>query len=213
MENTTRARRKPRRFLRYGLRALLLLVAAAAIALGYGTHRLRARKAAVVAIQEAGGTMGFRRMGPEWLRSVVDDELAFRDPGRVTLSRGTPRLECDDAKLQSLSFALVEFGRLEVLDARSASITDASTQVFSQLGALSHLRLSDTGIGDASIERIRDLPRLEYLWLDRTKVTDACIDDLCRLTTLKDLTIRETAITAEGAAELQKRLPACKVSR
>lgn len=156
MENMTNVKQRPRRFLRYGLRALLLLIAVAAIALAYGTHRLRARKAAVVAIQEAGGTMGFRRTGPEWLRSLVDDELAFRDPARVTLGPGSsPGLECDDA---TLSFALVEFGRLEVLDARGASITDASTSEFPQLVNLGHLRLEGTGVGDVTMQRIRDWP-------------------------------------------------------
>jgi Leucine-rich repeat (LRR) protein len=206
-----------RRWLRFGLRLLFLLTFVVAAVLGVTMKRLRDRKAAILAVKSAGGTMGVQISGPQWLQTLIGDEHTFWDPLRVSLGpiarqAGQEPPALDDALLARLRPSLKDFDHLEVLDIRGSTITDQSAPLLSTMGTLTHLRLSQTQITDQTIHEISRLGSLESLELYDTAVTDASLDDLFRLTNLTYLDVRRTRITPAAAAQLQERLPRCKIS-
>lgn len=68
-------------------------------------------------------------------------------------------------------------------------------------------------VTDAGVAALRGSTRIEELDLTDAKVTDAAVKDLATLTGAKKLMLSGTQITNSGAAELQRRLPDCKISR
>ena len=55
------------------------------------------------------------------------------------------------------------------------------------------------------------MKQLEFLHLGSTQVTDAGRAQLAGLSALKDLRVTRTAVTVEGAAALQQKLPDTKI--
>jgi hypothetical protein len=217
MRDRLPALRPPGRWLRFSLRTLFLLTLVFAVVLGVQMKRLRDRKAAVVAIQAAGGTMGVRYTGPKWLRGLINDEQCFWDPVRVSLGpiaqqRGKDEPRLDDASLARLGGVLKSFGRLEILDIRKSAITDHSAELLGALTGIRHLRLSDTQITNRTMRHVGRLGQLESLELYGTAITDECVDDLCQLEHLTNLDIRRTGITSGGLSRLQDQRPRCKIA-
>jgi len=210
--DTTLDHRSKSRWFRFGTRTLFLAITAVAVILGVTLKRLHGRKAAINAIQDVGGTMGYAVSGPEWLRKTIRDDECFYDPQRVSLgpiAKDNPDL--DDKVFASVSDVLTGFRSLLVLDVRRSAITDESAHLLGQLLSVTHLRLSGTRVSDTTIREIRKLPNLQYLWLAQTEVTDQCVDDLCQLSTLTDLDIRDTHISETGVAALKQRLQTCTI--
>lgn len=157
-----------RRWLRYSLRTLLVLVTIACAAFGWLGWKARAKqeeREAVKAIQELGGTvfydyeyengMVWRRKppGPAWLRNLFGDDF-YTNVAAVHYSGNGSDTE--------LSYVL----------------------------AFNHLRelhLERTGVTDAGLIQLRELTKLKVLGLDNTKVTDAGVLELQKL--LPNLTI------------------------
>src|SRR5262245_52718322 len=117
------------RWLRFSLRTLFLLTLLVAVGLGVQMKRLRDRKAAVHAIEAAGGTMGFAYLGPDWLRNLIKDDKCFWDPIGLTLGpharqAGQEEPTLDDARLARLSPFLEQFNHLDALNISRTTITD-----------------------------------------------------------------------------------------
>jgi Leucine-rich repeat (LRR) protein len=210
-------RPRNRNWLRFSLRMLFLLTLTVAVALGVMMKRLRDRKAAVAAIEAAGGSMGLRIAGPKWLRTIINDDKCFYEPirvslGRIARQRGQDEPTLDDASLARLGSVLKGFKRLEILDIRGSSITDESAELLGSLETLAHLRLSDTQITNQTIREISRLRGLQSLELRGTAITDECIDNLCGFGTLTGLDIAKTQITADGVSRLKQQLPSCKIT-
>ena len=211
------SRTRIRGWLRFSLRMLFLLTLAVAVALGVMMKRLRDRKAAVVAINSAGGTMGLRIAGPKWLRTIINDDQCFYDPIRVSLGpiarqKGQDVPTLDDASLARLGGVLKSFKRLEVLDIRGSAVSDRSAAVLTSLETVAHLRISDTQIANETIREISRLRYLQSLELRGTAITDECVDDLCGLGALTSLDIAKTQISADGVSRLKQQLPSCKIT-
>jgi hypothetical protein len=104
-------------------------------------------------------------------------------------------------------------GQLDDLSLDGTKITDAGLAHLAGLKQLSELDLSNTEITDAGLKQLEGLP-LEKLVLHSTNVTDAGLRGLKGLKGLKYLLLDEKGqITAQGAAELQKALPGCRIMR
>src|SRR5262249_11385030 len=67
-------------------------------------------------------------------------------------------------------------------------------------------------VTDAGLAKLRKLPKLEHLDLAGNQgITDAGLKQLHGLQSLKSLRLRDTRVTADGVAALQKALTACQV--
>ena len=81
-------RLRGRRWFRFSLRTLLVLMTALAVWLGLYAKSLRDRKAAVVLIEQLNGALGVKLAGPAWLWRLVGDERYFFDPAGVHFNAG-----------------------------------------------------------------------------------------------------------------------------
>jgi len=113
-----------------------------------------------------------------------------------------------DAGLANLS-ALTSLERLQI---SGTAVTDKGLAPLANLTNLRALDLDRTGIQGSGLRHIAQLRNLEELWLDMTHLTDENLEHLTKLSSLKTLSVYQTEVTDAGVAELQKALPACKIS-
>ncbi len=208
---------RPRRVrLRFSLRTVLLLVTIACLWLGWVVNRARTQRAAVDAIQSAGGTIRFdyhengprswstagRPRGPQWLRSRLGSEY-FDHPVYVGLFN-TPQSQEWIAAFNQLPpiKSLLLSGR-HVNDETLAQLTGSTT--------LLELSLSNSSISDKGLEHLAKFPNLRWLVLNHTTITDAGATFLSELQNLQELNLRGTAISVDGVQEIQKSLPSANV--
>lgn len=83
----------------------------------------------------------------------------------------------------------------------------------SKEGSVVYVNLTGTLITDAGLVHLKEMPNLQELNLDGTKVTDAGLVHLNGLTKLTYLYLDDTQITDAGAADLQKTLPNCYITK
>ncbi len=122
-------------------------------------------------------------------------EGLYLDGGQIT-----------DAGLTHLS----SFANLKRLTITSWRITDSGLVHLAGLRNLEVLRVRGE-ITDNALVNLKGLARLQHLDLSHTLITDAAIAHLRVLQALEHLDVEGTRITEQGAAELQKALPRCKV--
>lgn len=150
---------KPRRrWLRYGLITLLVLVVSAGIAMSWFAHRLQRsmrQHEAVEAILRSGGVVRFdfeidqagnplaeaSPPGPAWLRYWIGDDLCSN---------------VVEAEVQA----------------------DTALECVKDLPQLQRLHLFSSGITDAGLEHLEQLPQLETLYLEKTQVTEQGVGKL-----------------------------------
>ena len=181
-----------RRWFRFSLRGLFVVVTLAAIGLGLWANKLRRQKAAIEAIDALGGTYGVRIEGPEWLRNLLTDERYFYNASRVSFGPGNagydPSRPFTDEELANVIDQLNAFTLLTGLYLDGSDITN---------DGLPHL------------SRVRNLQRLG---LARTAVTDRGLAHLEGLRDLRELELSRHYISAEGVGRLRQALPNCKIT-
>jgi serine/threonine protein kinase len=109
--------------------------------------------------------------------------------------------------------AIGTFKKLQTLRTTSPNITTAGFAALTDLKTLSSLTLSGTVFDDEATGFISALTGLTHLDLGGTKITDAGLVKLKSLKKLTNLNLGGTAVTPEAAAEFQKVMPQCRVSR
>ena len=180
-----------RRWLRFSLRTLLIAITIVCIWLGFELNRARARRTAILAVEDLGGTYGVHIMGPAWLRKMMGDDKCFYDAARVSFGPLTYRAKkdrpFDDDALRRSIEPLNTFTKFQTLDLVSSDISDAGLKHLKGLHNLETLRLTDTGVSDQGIDDLTDLKSLHRLQIERTKITD------------------------EGIARLKAALPDCEI--
>ncbi len=104
---------------------------------------------------------------------------------------------------------------LEELDLSNAGSwgRDIGLRHLEGLTGLRKLNLYGACIGDEDQKHLGGLVQLQELDLSYTSVTDAGLKHLKGLTQLRRLLLHFSNVTAAGAAELQKALPNCQISR
>jgi Leucine-rich repeat (LRR) protein len=216
-----------RRRFQYGLRSLLLLVAAVAVACSWLTteaQRAIRQREAVAAIVEMGGYVGYVEapsetpisdcrarlqgfFGEDFFCKVfearIDSETAMRDLDALSdlesLTLNGPAIT--DATIANLR----GLDRLEDLEFYETKVTDAGLE---QVGTLHRLRIlkAPQKVTDSGLARLRDLSRLEVLDLSDAGISDTGLTDLLRLKRLRELNVSGTAIT-DAAIDYFWRLP------
>jgi hypothetical protein len=231
-----------RRFLRFSVRGLIVLVLVIGVVLGWIVRSAHIQRNAVAAITKAGGYVKYdwewqslspipngKPMYPRWLV----DRLGVDYFGNVSYVHFDHNPQTGDAELADLK----GLNRLEQLYLCDTNITDAGLAHVSGLTPLQFLnlrrtKLGDLGLGhlerltrlrslllggtrvtDVGLVHLKELTSLEVLDLDLTHITDAGLVHLKGLTKLRELNLIHTDVTDAGVKELQQALPGLKITR
>jgi hypothetical protein len=187
--------RRPRRWLRLSVRALLCLIVVIACGLAWLTQFIRAgraQSACVRKIQGAGGWVVYdldwnndatrHVIAPKWPRWLIDTV------GRDYLSN-VVFVTLHDRGSDAVLAAVGRLNHVKQLHRCGPSVTDAGIAHLAALEDLELVTLDDSQITDAGLTRLAKLPHLRWLRIARTKVSDA------------------------GVAALQRSLPGLKITR
>ncbi|MCB1278843.1 lectin-like protein, partial [Prosthecobacter sp.] len=150
------------------------------------------------------------------------DYLSIQNAGQFT-GRGLDKLACTSS-LTTLEVmgsglsddgmrALANFRKLLTLHMNSKSVTDVGFAALAEVSSLNALNLTGTTFGDESAGSLAKLTKLTSLDLSDTKITDLGLKKLLPLKKLTSIRLNGTAVTLEAAADFQKQMPQCKVSR
>jgi Leucine rich repeat/Leucine Rich repeat len=193
-----------RKYLRFSVRALIVLVLVIGLAVGWIVRSAQVQRDAVAAIAKAGGAVGYDwehgRPGgngapraPEWLV----DALGVDYFGHVVAVESFTN--ASDAVLTHV-LCLPELYELSL---KGPNVTDSEIARLKELTKLTSLGLDGTQVSDAGIARLTELTKLTSLSLRFTKVTDAGLAHLTRLTNLSSLDLAGTGLTDAGSVYLK----------
>ena len=231
--NDSQPSKSKRRWYRFSLRTLLVVILLLCVLLGWFALKMRQaerQRRAVEAIRKAGGTVlydyqfheesgtstGVRESPvPTWLRELMGEDffasvaaVGFHDPESSASDTRPTTVDDPDAVLEHVA------GLTGVvclwLDANQ--VTDAGMEHLRGLTRLRYLDLSYTQVTDAGLENLNGLTQLYRLELNGTQVTDAGLEHFKGLTELGLLQLHGTDVTEEGSEELRKALPDCHIS-
>ena len=177
--------RRTRRWLAVSLRVSLMLILAAALAVGWLAWQIRDHRERKAMIVRHDGIFQYefepqtvtkyqrRTWAPSWLRRLIGED-DFHDVTWVRIEGP----EFGDAELERLK----PFDRIESLGVVQTAISDAALRHLRGRAALKGLFLGGNWIGDAGIENLglETLPQLEVLEIRSTQVTDAKVADIRR---------------------------------
>jgi Leucine rich repeat len=178
------ASRPWRRFLRFSVRGLIVLVLVVGGGLGWLVRSARVQREAVAAITEAGG--------------LVQYDWEWREGSDVP--RGKPRAPTWLVNLIGVDF----FGH--VTDVRFFSLSKATDATFVHVGRLTQLERLHVfrwSLGDAGLAHLKGMTKLSSLVLCSTQLTDACLAHLKGMTSLTSLHLTDTQITDAGLVHLK----------
>jgi Leucine Rich repeat len=196
-----------RRYLRFSIRGLIVLVLFSGGGLGWLVHSARNQRGAAAAITAAGGSVQYDwewRNGnvypaaKPWVPDWLVDRVGIDYFGHVTQVSfyGSAKTDSDLTHIARLT-------QLERLSLTGSPISEAGLAHLSNLRALSRLDLDYTPITDAGLMRLTGLNRLSVLVLNGTQVTDTGLAHLTSLTNLAELNIAGTQVTDAGLAQLK----------
>ncbi len=180
------ASRPWRRFLRFSVRGLILLVLLMGGSLGWIVRIARIEREAAKAARQSGGWVLY-----DWQERSVHGAVS-----------GEPAAPAWLVKLIGVEyFGRITEGRLGV------SGTDATLEPVARLERLQWLRLDRTAVTDLGLLHLRGMSSLSRLDVCGTHVTDAGIAQLKGLVKLKQLELYGTEVTDAGVRELREALP------
>ncbi len=206
-----------RRWLRLSLRALMILIVAVAIPVGWVAHTIRTQREAIAAVRAAGGKITFdyqeevvgktargglikRRepAAPAWLRRWVGDEL-FQSVYSVTFPK---RVAPADLA------ALARFDRLEIFVLADSTGVGDGLRFLAGRRHLRMVRLTGPGVTDAGLAVIARLPSIQMLTLNGSEATDAGFAQLKALGNVTSLDLIQCPnLTDAGAAAAVAGMP------
>jgi hypothetical protein len=187
-----RVSRPWRRFLRFSVRGLILIVIVLGAGLGWIVRQAHIQRDAVAAIRKAGGTVSYDW---EW-----KDGKSIRG-GKPWAPRWLVDLIGTDY-----------FGHVTIVDFPGASTaTDATLAHVGPLTRLQWLTVNHASVSDAGLVHLKGLTNLSVLGLDGTQVTDVGLVHLKGLTRLSDLGLNGSQVTDAGMNELKRALPGLRI--
>jgi len=185
-----------RRYLRFSVRGLIVLVLVIGVGLGWMVRVVRTaqiQRDAVAAIKNAGGMVAYDGKtwrGPErkdwepWSRQWLTDHIGvdyFAHFTDVYLSFSSSTAT-DAAVGQARHLT-----RVKLLDLDQSSVSDAGLAHLNGLTKFSSVDLSHTQVTDAGLVHLKGLSNLSVLVLDGPQVSDAGLAHLKGLTKLSGL--------------------------
>jgi Leucine rich repeat len=202
--------RQSRRFPRFSVRGLIVVVVLIGAGLGWLVRSARIQRDAVATIERSVGSASYDwqyrdgidiRGGMPWAPPWLVDLVGVDYFGHVTSVSLNGELSDD---------ALVHAGRLtqlESLDLAGSSVCDAELAHLTGLTNLSTLDLQGTQITELGLAHLKGLSNLSYLRLAYTGISHAGLEHVKRLTSLSGLDLRGTTVTDAGMKGLRKALP------
>jgi len=197
-----------RRWIRFSLRGLFLLVLVLAVSLGWTVDKVRQQAIAVAALTKMGCTVDCAD-SPSGSAAVLERlrALAGQDEISAVISVNGNMSQVDDAGLAHLH-GVPYIANLHLGGTR---VTDAGLEHLRGLTSLAFVTLAGTRITDRGLEQLRGLIHLRALDIRHTQFTDAGLKPLQGLMMLQVLALDGTRVTDDGVQRLQKALPNCKI--
>jgi internalin A len=206
-----------RRYFRFSMRRLVLLVLVIGGWLGWLTRSARIQRDAVAAIERSGGRAWYdcdqrglstpkpkngqgppskRRLWPPgWLVDRVGIDY-FSHPVMVVL---WPR----EGRADEALFRVGQLRRLDTLIVYPEVLADDSLAPLEGMSALKRLELFNTKVGDAGLAHLKGLTGLRVLTFDGSSITDAGLAHVERLGELEYLSLNRTGVSDAGLARLR----------
>ena len=211
--------RKPaRRWPRFSLRSLVVLLLLASLGGAAFHYRLQSAERRATAVKRLRQFSGFVR--------YENHEQTNREPapsGRISdwliMHLGWDFLHhvgnvCIDGRREFSDddFASAcQLRSLHSLRLGTTVVTDNGLQPISQLKALRRFSISSPHIGDHGMDHLAQLHQLERLTLHEINLTDAGLAKLAALENLEVLSIKRTNVTPQGMEKLRSELPSCDI--
>jgi hypothetical protein len=210
----------------YGIRSLMLLVVAVAVAFSWVAVEMRNERRqgeAASAIRKARGGVESQWT---WLGRVLRDRSLVRVK-KVVVPEGSVAGdvfvhfgEIRELRLLGLSNGQVTdaglvylqgLKQLQGLCLDDTQVTDAGLVHLRGSKQLRRLDLNRTRITDAGLVHLRELKQLQALGLGGNQVTDVGLEHLRGLKRLQALSLYGTKVTDQGVEKLQQALPNCEI--
>ncbi len=201
---------KPRRrWLRFSLRSLFLLIVVIAVSLGWTLYKVRQQGIAVAELKKMGCLVTYDNA--DWGSPTVLERLRKLLGEDESRSVVRVRVEMEKTFTDAGLVHLRALTQLQYLALDGTQVTDGGLVHLRGMTRLQYLILDRTQVTDAGLVHLRALTQLEVLYLDGTQVTAAGLVHLQGLTQLQLLTVGGTQVTNAGIQRLQKALPNCKI--
>ena len=207
-----------RRYLRFSVRGLIVLVLVIGAGMGWIVRSARIQREAVAAIvNDRGGVLydwewsngefipGGKLRAPRWIVDLIGIDYF----GHVTEVWLTKSSAAPDAVMEQAG----SLTRLQRLEVDGSSTGDVGLVHLKELTNLSELDLSGTRITDVGLVHLKGLTKIASLYLSHTQVTDAGLVHLKGLTNLSILYLYDTRVTDAGIDELKQALPSLNIIR
>ena len=194
-----------RRFLRFSVRGLVVLVLLIGVGLGWLVNSARTQREAVAEIREVSGIVEYdwewhngNRIphGKPWAPGWLVDLMGVDYFGHVTAVELKDFSTPTDATIAQVG----HLARLQQLIVFAPTLTEFSLAHLSRLSNLTSLNLYGTRITDAGMAHLKRRTSLRELYLASTKISDAGLVHLSKLSNLTDLYLCNTQITGAGLA-------------
>ncbi len=209
-----------RRWLRFSLCTLLVLVTVVGIWLGVAFHRAREQARAVAVIQSVGGYASYDFLRGE---ATLGDPYAASDVPRwllhhlgIDFFHNIVRVSFYEPATEEALKALDALPHITVLEIDRFSGT---SEAFSHLRSLKKLQTLHVGrstadtfqFDDSALAHLSRNAPLQELWLRRTSVTDRGLQYLRSFRTLETVYLEDSQVTHAGAKTLSDALPDCYI--
>jgi internalin A len=221
-----------RRFLRFSVRGMIVLVLIVGVWLGLLVRSAHIQRDAVTAIRRSGGSVNYdwewsngksivggKPWAPRWFADPIGVDYfghvtyvwlsfssAATDEAIVQVERLTrlQQLSVFQSSLSDVGLAhLTGLTNLKRLDLGGVQVTDAGLAHLKGLTSLSYLDLGYSPVSDAGLAHVKGLTNLQGLDLRGTKVTDAGLAHVKGLTNLSSLGLGRTQISDAGLTHLK----------
>jgi hypothetical protein len=205
------ARRPFRRWLRFSLRTLLILITLLGIWIGVKVNQARRQKEAVEKLLTLGAEIAYDH---QWMGTWYDSTMELNVPmwaqqlcgkdffQNVAFVYFQPKRGPGPAITDDDLVHLAAFPKLKSLIV-DRLVTDVGLAHIPRPDRLVHFNASSTSLSDEFLKRLSGSRRLEQLWLDGTLVTDRGLSRLGPLPLLRTLALDATKITDDGLAILE----------
>lgn len=185
--------------MRLSLRTSLLLVAVAALALGYIVNCENTRRAAEERIKPLGGSIGWRERGPAWLTHLIGRDV-FAVPDEVVFLNEP--LQDDD--LEALS-GLEEARHLSIV--QNSTFTGSGFRHLTGMTNLVSLYVCDVPVTDDGVSKLPKIPTLQRIELLATVMTDKSIPLIEQFDYVDKIDVGSESLSKDAVRALDARMP------